>query len=88
MTLNDIKLFNAIVDGYRVADQLPKGSDPNTIYFGYVDKEGNWYIERNDSTAGTWRFARGKASVTSYVAAWAGREGLTYGYFYAVFNTT
>lgn len=88
MTINDIKLFNSIVDGYRVADQLVHSTIATTFFFGYVDKDGNWYIEKNDSLLGTWRFIRGKASVTTYLAAWAGREGLSYDYFYNIFNTT
>jgi len=49
--------------------------DPS--YYGYMDRDGNWYIVKEDEAAGLTQYAAG---TSGYVAAWAGRAGLTYGY--------
>jgi len=52
----------------------------STEYYGYTDKNGNWYIKQITSSA--MRFIRG---TSSYATNWTGRAGLTYGYFYDIF---
>jgi len=42
-----------------------------------MDRDGNWYIVKEDEAAGLTQYAAG---TSGYVAAWAGRAGLTYGY--------
>lgn len=64
-------------DGYSIA-QIDS-SIPS--YYGYMDKDGNWYIikENND---GSFRYARGLGSFSTY---WSMRSTLSYDYFDNVF---
>jgi hypothetical protein len=81
-------LYNliSIVAGYTASDQ--DTADGVTTYFGFLDKEGSWYIQQQvtsgvDPAANiTWRYARGDGA---YASAWAGRGGLTYALFNEVF---
>lgn len=52
-------------------------------YFGFLDKDGNWYILKNDG-AGTYTYCSGLAA-SSYATAWTGRIGLTYVTFDSAF---
>ncbi len=51
-------------------------------YWGYLDKDGNWYIMKDGRSAGTRRFARG---TSDYSANFTNRANLTYSYFNEVF---
>jgi hypothetical protein len=62
---------------YRISD-LDTGSSPQ--YFGYVDKEGRWYIMELNSTEA--RYCKGPSD---YETSWNGRYGLTYGYYRDIF---
>jgi hypothetical protein len=62
---------------YKITDIDP--TDGNS-YFGYVDKDGQWYIM--NLTATTARYVKG---TSGYEAAWGGRGGLNYDYFNNVF---
>lgn len=64
-------------DGYGIC-QI---DDSAPAYYGYVDKDGNWYIIKED-TDGSFRYARG---VTNFSYYWGGRIGLSYDYFDNVF---
>ena len=61
-----------------------KFSDTKTItatdYFGYLDKDGNWYILQLTTAAG--RYASGGSA---YAANYALADSLTYYYFNEVF---
>jgi hypothetical protein len=67
--------------GYFISD---KDDDATPNYYGFVDKDGNWYILKETVSAGadTYRYAKG---TTGYTTAWTGRAGLTYDYFYNTF---
>jgi hypothetical protein len=67
------------LDGYKLSG-LDSDADP--YYFGHVDPDGNWYIMKLDVAAGTSLYVKG---ASGYPAAWAGRTGLGYDYFNAVF---
>jgi hypothetical protein len=62
---------------YRISD-LDTGSSPQ--YFGYVDKDGRWYIL--ELTATIARYCKGS---DSYETNWNGRYGLSYGYYRDIF---
>ncbi len=65
------------LDNYRITDLDTSGA---TQYFGYTDKDNNWYIMELTST--TARYIKG---TTDYATNWTGRAGLSYEYFYNTF---
>ncbi len=65
-------------DGYEIND-VDDASIPS--YYGFVDKDGNWYITKED-TDGSFRYARGSVD---YSTNWTNRASLTYDYFNNVF---
>lgn len=60
------------LSGYRISDMDTAG-DPH--YYGFEDKDGNWYIMEYGVGADTFRYLAGSSG---YAAAWAGRVGPTY----------
>jgi hypothetical protein len=65
-------------DGYRVSE-IDDTSLPS--YYGFVDKDGNWYVAKEDSS-GSYRYSKG---TSSFSTNWTGRAALTYDYFDAIF---
>lgn len=65
--------------GYRVTEI----STEDYNYYGFVNKEGNWYIMREDPTEGSFRYVKGDLSFSS---GWTRREKMKYDYFHSVFN--
>lgn len=68
------------IEGYQVSD-----TDTTGPYYGYVDKDQNYYIMK-ESTSGTvtsYRFWKGS---NNYASDWADRINKTYDYFYNVFK--
>jgi len=51
-------------------------------YYGFLDKDGNWYIMQEDTSAGTYRYTKGSAD---YATNWTDRASLTYELFSEVF---
>lgn len=45
-------------------------------YFGFLDKDGNWYVLKNNG-AGIYTYCSGLVA-SPYATAWTGRAGLTY----------
>jgi len=64
-------------DGYSIAQV----DDATPSYYGYQDKDGNWYIIKEDSD-GSFRYCRGYSNFSSF---WSSRSSLTYDYFENVF---
>ncbi|OGK38540.1 hypothetical protein A3I56_01725 [Candidatus Roizmanbacteria bacterium RIFCSPLOWO2_02_FULL_43_10] len=64
-------------DGYNITEV----DDAIPSYYGYVDKNGAWYIVKEDSS-GAYRYAKGSSS---FSANWTNRAGLAYDYFDSVF---
>ena len=62
------------LSSYKVSDIDDTG--PN--YYGFVDKDGAWYIMKEDTTAGSYRYCKG---VSDYPTNWDNRTTLTYDYF-------
>ncbi len=75
------------VDGYQINDN---DSDASPNYYGFTDKDGNWYVMKETIAAGanTYRYATLtlNPTVTLYSDAWTARTTtLIYGYFYEAF---
>ena len=68
-----------IFDRYHLTD-YDISSDP--VYLGFLDKDGQWYIQEINKASAAIRFDRGDSG---YAANWTGRTGLTYTYFDTVF---
>lgn len=64
-------------DGYRITEI----DDSTTAYYGFVDKTGAWFIQREESS-GAYRYTKGS---TSFSTNWTNRASLTYDYFDNVF---
>jgi hypothetical protein len=62
---------------YKINDIDDSGT---TKYFGFTDKDGNWFIMQLTPTQV--RYIKG---ASAYTASWTGRTGLTYDYFYNAF---
>ena len=62
---------------YKITDIDPTAGNQ---YFGYTDKDNNWYIMHLTTTQA--RYIKGDSG---YTTAWTGRAGLSYDYFYNIF---
>ena len=69
------------IAGYVASDQSVSGT---TTYFGFVDRDGNWYIQEQVVTGDdiSWRYAKGNSG---YIASWTARATLTYNFYYTEF---
>ncbi len=65
-------------DGYTLA-QIDDGV--SNTYYGYLNKDGAWYILRED-TSSNYRYTKGSSS---FATNWTNRASLTYDYFDAIF---
>jgi hypothetical protein len=64
--------------GYMPSD---KDEASTTKYYGFMNKEGYWYIMQDTTT--TDRYIKG---TSGYATAWTNRASLTYGYFSEVWK--
>lgn len=64
---------------YKISD-TDSSSDPK--YYGNVAADGSWYIMKETTSAGTYRYCKG---ASSYSTNWTGRASLTYDYFDVIF---
>ncbi len=69
---------NHPTDGYKIA-QL---DDSTPAYYGFLNKTGAWFIMKEDSTTGDYRYAKG---ASGFSTNWTDRASLTYDYFDSVF---
>ena len=53
-----------------------------TKYYGFSDKDGNWYITKNDTAANSYRYTKGSGA---YSTAWTNRAALTYALYDVTF---
>lgn len=66
-------------DGYSIAE-----IDDNLVtFYGFTNKDGAWYIMREDPETGSFRYARG---APNFPDNWANREKLKYDYFSNIFK--
>jgi hypothetical protein len=56
-------------------------SDPT--YFGYLNTEGSWIIQRRTASTGLYEY---KGGLSGFTTAWSGRAGLAYGEYNALFT--
>jgi|SRR6185436_826919 len=79
--LQDIGGNQNPLDKYKIANKDDDGT-PN--YYGFTDKDGNWYILKETISAGadTYRYIKGSSD---FPTNWTGRAGLSYDYFENVF---
>jgi hypothetical protein len=79
-------IFSDVLDHYKEADE--DYSTAGTVYRGFTDKDGNWFIVKEviTSTAKTVRFCKGTTGYeTATTGAWATRASQTYDYFHVIF---
>lgn len=72
---------NSPTDGFGICDIATV--DTNN-YYGYTDKNGRWYILKENSSGSSYQYASrlNNTSVTDgYATAWSGKSSLTYGNF-------
>lgn len=76
---NKIKSSNSpSTEDYQIAQ-----IDNNEIsFYGFTDEKGKWFIMKEDSSAGSFRYTRGESD---FARNWTNRENLKYDYFYHVF---
>jgi hypothetical protein len=65
-------------ENYRISE-LDEGE---TTYFGFTNNHGAWFIMKEDSDTGSFRYARGESDFSKN---WDRRQNLKYDYFHAVF---
>lgn len=65
------------LEAYNIA-RIDSTSSPK--YFGYLNKDGNWCISKEDT--GVWTYAIG---LTDFSTNWTNRAGLPYEEFNAIF---
>lgn len=64
---------------FEVAHQDTAG---NPQYFGYLNNEGVWIIQKFDAVTGAWTYVSGR---TDYATAWSVRASLSTGLYTAIF---
>ena len=65
-------------DGYKIT-QI---DDSAPAYYGFVERSGKWFIMKEDSTSGAYRYTKG---TSSFATNWTNRASLTYDYFNIIF---
>jgi len=71
-------------DGYKIT-QMDETSDAPNTYFGYLNKDGAWFIMKDDGS-GNYRYKKGASGFTDADTGWPKRKDLTYGYFDVIFD--
>ncbi len=68
--------------GYRISDRDNNGIDGYN-YYGYMKKDGNFYIMRETVATGAYRYFKG---TSDYSTIWTARAAKTYDYFNVIFG--
>jgi len=76
-TINDYARFGFLLQGYQASEQATNTTNTNIVYFGFVGREGDWYIQEQttDGTTLQWRYDKGD---DAFATAWAARQSGTY----------
>lgn len=72
---------NSPTDGFGICDIATVETNN---YYGYIDKNGRWYILKENSSGSSYQYASRINNVTitdGYLVAWSGKSDLTYGNF-------
>jgi len=72
------KIGTGPTDDYQITE-IDEGA---IAYYGFTDVEGAWFIMKEDSDSGSFRYSQGNGSFSQN---WAKRENLKYDYFYRTF---
>lgn len=70
---------NQPTDGFSIAEI----DDSIITYYGFTNKDGAWFVTREDTETGSFRYARGESN---FPHNWTNRENLKYDYFNNVFK--
>lgn len=65
-------------DGYNISEI----DDGTVSFYGFINKDGFWFIMKRDIESGSFRYAKGS---TDFPKNWKNRENLRYDYFHNVF---
>ncbi len=65
------------LDGFQICEI----EDSLIAYYGFINKDGAWYIMREDTQNSSFRYAKGGSSFPN---SWSSRSRLKYDYFYNV----
>ena len=68
--------------GYRISDRDNVGAG-GFNYYGYMKKDGNFYIMRETIATGAYRYYKG--TLGNYVTDWTARASQTYDYLNVIF---
>lgn len=71
---------NQPLDGYRISEV--DDSDISFSFYGFINKDGAWFIMKGDADTGSFRYAKGNSNFPNN---WARRKDLNYDYFYKLF---
>jgi hypothetical protein len=71
---------NQLMEGYSISE-----IDDNIIaFYGFTNHDGAWFIMREDSDTGSFRYARGDLN---FPLAWTNRTKIRYDYYSSVFKS-
>lgn len=71
---------NQPMDGYSISE-----IDDNIIaFYGFTNNDGNWFIMREDTDTGSFRYTKG---VSNFPSNWDNRANLKYSYYSSVFKS-
>ena len=65
-------------DGYKISEV----DDGLVTFYGFINNHGAWFIMREDTDTGSFRYTRGD---TGFADNWPSRENLKYDYYFNVF---
>jgi hypothetical protein len=65
-------------DGYQIAEI----DDSEVTFYGFTNKEGAWFIMKEDTDSGSFRYIRGTINFPTY---WSNRLKLKYDYYNNIF---
>jgi len=65
-------------DGYQISEI----DDSYVSYYGFTNHDGGWFIMKEDTDSGSFRYAKGSAD---FSGNWSSRENLEYDYYHNVF---
>lgn len=79
-SVSDLLQFQSQMASYLVSD-MDDASNPK--YYGFLAKDGSWYIMKNDETAKSFRYVKGDSD---FITNWTNRTSLNYDYVNRVFH--
>lgn len=71
---------NQPTDGYNICEV--DDNDSILTFYGFTNKDGAWFVMKEDTENGSFRYAQGSAN---FPVNWGNRENLQYGYFSKTF---